>query len=109
MPDRPTLRHIRITALELNGKPVELASAELVEIQYWQGDEPAQRDWEIAGRTHHDGFHQGAQSVVLTAGGRRFKGRVVLSSSSSFGLTKFEASGLGELREIAPAAEAKPG
>ena len=101
MPDRPTLRHVRITALELNGRPVELASAELVEIQYWRGEEAAQRDWEIAGRSNVDDFHQGVQPVVLTADGRRFKGRVVLSSSSSFGLTKFEASGLGELVEVA--------
>ncbi len=101
MPDRPTLRHVRITALELNGRPVEFASAELVEIQYWRGEEAAQRDWEIAGRSRVDDFHQGAQPVVLTADGRRFKGRVVLSSSSSFGLTKFEASGLGELVELA--------
>ena len=70
-------------------------------IQYWRGEEAAQRDWEIAGRSGTDDFHEGVQQVVMTADGRRFKGRVVLSSSSSFGLTKFEASGLGELIEVA--------
>jgi len=100
MPDRPTLQHQRISALELNGRALEIKSAELVRIQYWRGDEPAQRDWEVAGRTPVEDLHEGAQSVVLTVDGRRFKGRVVLSSSSSFGLTKFEGAGLGELTEI---------
>jgi hypothetical protein len=100
MPDRPTLEHVRITALELNGRPIEIRSAELVHIQHWRGDQPAQREWEVAGRTPIEDLHQGAQPVVLTADGKRFKGRVVLSSSSSFGMTAFEAAGLGELLEL---------
>lgn len=99
MPDRPTLQHVRITALELNGRPIEIKSAELVHIQHWNGDEPAQREWEVAGRTAVEDLHQGTQSVVMTTDGKRLQGRVVLSSSSSFGLTAFEAVGLGDLTE----------
>ncbi len=36
----------------------------------------------------------------MTTDGKRLKGRVVLSSSSSFGLTAFEAVGLGDLAEV---------
>jgi hypothetical protein len=100
MPDRPTLQHRRITALELNGRPIELKSAELVHIQYWRGDEAAQRDWEIGGRTPVEDLHEGPQAVVMTVDGRRYRGRVVLASSSSFGMTKFEGAGLGELIEL---------
>lgn len=100
MPDRPTLQHVRITALEINGRRIEIKSAELIHIQHWRGDEPAQREWEVAGRTPVQDLHQGTQSVVMTTDGKRLKGRVVLSSSSSFGLTAFEAVGLGDLAEV---------
>jgi hypothetical protein len=97
MTDRPTLEHTRLTALELNGRPIEIASAELVRIQYWRGDEPAQQEWEVTGRTHDEEFRDGTQSIVIAIGDERFKGRVVLSSSRSYGLAVFMAVGLGEL------------
>ncbi len=37
----------------------------------------------------------------MTTDGKRLKGRIVLSSSSSFGLTAFEAVGLGDLGDLA--------
>lgn len=34
MPDRPTLEHRQITAIEMGGRPVEITSAQLVYTQY---------------------------------------------------------------------------
>ncbi len=101
MPDRPTLEHIRLTSLELDGRPIEIISAELVLTQYWRGDEPAQRDWEVVGRTNDDQLHQGPQPIAFEADGRRFRGRVVLASSQSIGspVSAFNGVGLGDLLE----------
>ena len=101
MPDRPTLEHIRLSWLELNGRRIEITSAELVLTQYWRGEEPAQRDWEVVGRTVDTQLHQGPQPIAFEAGGRTFGGRVVLSSSQSIGsdVSAFNGVGLGELTE----------
>ncbi len=101
MPDRPTLEHVRLAWLELDGRRIDITSAELVLIQYWRGDEPAQREWEVVGRTHDERLHQGPQSIALEASGRRYSGRVVLSSSQSTGttLSAFSGVGLGDLLE----------
>lgn len=99
MPDRPTLQHVRLSALELDGRPIDIASAELVRIQHWRGDAPAQQEWEVVGRTHDPDLRDRTQSIVMTAEGKRLKGRVVLSSSRSHGLSVFQAVGLGDLTE----------
>lgn len=101
MPDRPTLEHIRLSSLQLDGRPIEMTSAELVLTQYWRGEEPAQRDWEVVGRTHEERLRQGPQSISFEAGGRSYRGRVVLSSSCAVGTTMaaFNAVGLGDLIE----------
>jgi hypothetical protein len=101
MPDRPTLTHTRLASLELNGRPVEMTSAELVRIQHWRGDEPAQREWEVHGRTYDRGLRDGTQPISFLADGRRFTGRVILTASQSIGseLWAFEAVGLGDLVE----------
>src|SRR5688572_21937486 len=103
MPDRPTLTHVRLSSLELNGRPIEITSAELVRIQHWRGEEPAQREWEVHGRTYDKGLRDGPQPIELTAAGERFRGRVVLTASESIGseLWAFEAVGLGDLVPIA--------
>jgi hypothetical protein len=99
MPDRPTLEHRKVTALELGGRPVEITSAQLVYIQYWDGERAAQREWEVLGRTHDDGLREGVQAIVITVDGKRLKGRVVLNSSRSFELSVFQAVGLDELTD----------
>jgi hypothetical protein len=100
MPDEPTREYARLAALELDGRPIEITSAELVWVQHWRGDEPAQREWELVGRTYqHDRLRDGAQAIALTADGRRLKGRVVLWSSSSRGFAVFKGVGLGDLVE----------
>jgi hypothetical protein len=99
MPDRPTLEHRKITELELGGRPIEITSAQLVYTQYWNGDQPAQREWEVLGRTHDDQLREGVQAIVIGADGRRLKGRVVLNSSRSYELSVFQAVGLGELTD----------
>jgi hypothetical protein len=97
MSDEPTLEHVRLSALELRGRPIEITSAELVYKQHWRGDEPAQLEWELVGRTHDPDVQDGAQAIVVQVGGRRLKGRIVLWSSRSYGLTVFKGVGLGEL------------
>lgn len=99
MPDRPTLEHRQVTALELGGRPIEITSAQLVYTQYWNGDQPAQREWEVLGRTHDDDLMEGVEAIVVTVDGRRLKGRVVMTSSRSYGLSVFQAVGLGELTD----------
>jgi hypothetical protein len=99
MPDEPTLQHVRLTNLELDGRSIEITSAELVHKQYWRGDEPAQLEWELVGRTHDPDVRDGAQSIVVTVDGRRLRSRVVVWSSRSYGLTVFKGVGLGELVE----------
>ena len=100
MPDGPTREYERLTALELNGCPVEIASAELAWVQYWRGEEPAQRDWELVGRTFEPGLRDGAQPVVITLGTRRLSGRIVLTVSASGGYAVFKGVGLGDLVEV---------
>ena len=99
MPDGPTLQHIRLSALELDGRPVDITSAELVRIQHWRGDEPAQLEWEIVGRTRDPDIRDRAQSIVMTLDGKRLAGRVVIWSSRSYGLAVFKGVGLGDLTE----------
>jgi hypothetical protein len=99
MPDRPTLEHRQVTALELGGRPVEITSAQLVYTQYWNGEQAAQREWEVIGRTHQDDLKEGVEPIVVTVDGKRLKGRVVVNSTRSYGLSVFSAVGLGELTD----------
>lgn len=99
MPDRPTLEHRQITALELGGRAVEITSAQLVFTQFWNGEQAAQLEWEVLGRTHEDDLKEGVEAIVVTVDGKRLKGRVVISSSRSFGLSVFSAVGLGQLTD----------
>ena len=102
MPDRPTLEHVRLAWLELGGRRIEITSAELTLTQHWRGEEPAQREWEVVGRTRQHDLREGEQAIAFEAGGRRYRGRVVLSSAASYDgqLVAFNAVGLGELAEI---------
>src|SRR5688500_17324436 len=101
MPDRPTLEHLRLSSLELTGRSVEVTCAELVRIQHWRGEEPAQREWEVHGRTYDAGIRDGPQTISFTADDRRYRGRVVVSATQSIGseLWAFEAIGLGDLAQ----------
>lgn len=100
MPDRPTREYARLSALEIDGAPLDITSAELCWVQHWAGDEPAQREWEIRGRTRDEGLRDGTRSIVATMGERRYRGRVIVSSSAAGGLAVFEMVGLGDLTEF---------
>ncbi len=99
MPDRPTREYVRLTSLALDGEPLEITSAELCRIQHWAGDEPAQVEWEIRGRTKDERLRDGTRGIDMAAGDRRYRGRVIVSSSASGGLTVFEMVVLGDLVE----------
>ena len=101
MPDRPTREYARMTDLEIAGRPVAITSAELCWIQHWRGEEPAQLEWEVAGRTREAGVRDGAREVTLIFPDRRLRGRGVITSSAGPGLTVFEIVGLGPLVEVA--------
>jgi hypothetical protein len=100
VPDRPTLEHIRLSSLEIDGRPLEITSAELVWTQHWRGDAPAQLEWEVVGRTRDDLVLDGVTSLAITHGDRRFRGRGVATSSRAHGLTVFNIVGLGDLAEV---------
>lgn len=100
MPDRPTLEHHRIADVVLDGVPLEVTSAELVYTQYWDGDRPAQREWEVNGRTYQGGaLKEAVMAISFTLDGRRLKGRAIMASSASGGFAVFQAVGLGTLTE----------
>ena len=88
-----------MTALELGGRPIVITSAQLLYTQHWRGDEPAQREWEVHGRTRDEELREGVEPIVITVDGRRLKGRVVMTSSRSHGLSVFQAVGLDELTD----------
>lgn len=99
MPDRPTREYARMTALELDGMPQEITSAELCWVQHWNGEEPAQREWEVMGRTRDGAMRQGPREVVLVFPDRRLKGRGVVTVSAGPSITAFDIVGLGGLVE----------
>jgi hypothetical protein len=100
MPDGPTLEHTRLAAIEVGGRPLDIKSAELARIQYWNGDEPAQLEWEIRGRTDEDTLTDTVHPIVITIGESRFKGRGVFRTSRSYGMTVFHIVGLDPLVEV---------
>jgi hypothetical protein len=107
MPDRPTLDHTRLTGLELGGKPVNVTSAELVKIQHWLGDEPAQLEWEVQARTMDQWLRDGVHSLVISAGERQFRGRGIATISGDPGIWVIRIVGMDPLTEIkAPPAAA---
>ena len=97
MPDRPTREYARLTAIVIGGVPLEITSAELCWIQHWDGETPAQREWEVAGRTKQREVRDGRREVVLHFPDHRLKGTGAVISSPGPGLTVFEVIGLGGL------------
>lgn len=89
-----------MTALEIGGDPVDITSAELCWIQHWNGDEPAQREWEVRGRTTQASVREGVREIVMTFPDRRLRGRGVVNPSVGPGLTVIEIVGLGNLVEV---------
>ena len=99
MPDRPTREYARMTAIEIGGSALPITSAELCWIQHWNGEEPAQREWEVAGRTKEGSMPEGVRDVVLVFPDRRLRGRGLVNASPGPGITVFEVVGLGPLVE----------
>jgi hypothetical protein len=89
-----------MTALEIGGEPVDITSAELCWIQHWSDETPAQREWEVAGRTKQTSVREGVREILLVFPDRRLKGRGIVNPSVGPGLTVIEIIGLGGLVEV---------
>jgi len=94
-----TYEHNRITALEVDGQAVKIASAELARIQHWVDDEPSHLEWEVAGRTQEE-MPDGVHAFAMTIGGRRLPQRGVFRESHADGWTVFKIVGLDELGPV---------
>jgi hypothetical protein len=97
---RTTYEHDRITALEIDGAPVQIASAELARIQTWDDDEPVHLEWEVNGRTQQE-IPDGVHAFAMTINGRRLVQRGVIRESHAEGGTVFKIVGLDDLKPLA--------
>jgi hypothetical protein len=94
---RTTYEHDRITALEIDGRPVEIASAELARISMLDSDdEVVHREWEVSGRTQAE-IDAGVHQLVMTVRGRKLTQKGIFRESHADGWTLFKVAGLDEL------------
>ena len=97
---RTTYQHDRVTALEIDGQPVPIASAELARMSTLDGDdEVIHFEWEVSGRTQAE-IHAGVHAFSMTVRGRRLTQRGIFRESHAEGWTVFKIVGLDELRPI---------
>jgi len=94
---RTTYQHDRITALEIDGQPIEIASAELARISMLDSDdEIVHREWELSGKSQAE-IPTGVHSLAITVRGRRLVQKGIFRESHAEGWTVFKVVGLDEL------------
>ena len=94
---RTNYQHDRITALEIDGQPVEIASAELARISMLDGDdEVVHQEWEVSGKTQAE-IDAGVHQLVMTVRGRRLTQKGIFRESHADGWTVFKVVGLDDL------------
>ena len=94
---RTRYQHDRITALEIDGRPVEIASAELARITMLDGDdEVIHREWEVSGKSQAE-IPTGTHGFAMTVGGRTLTQKGIFRESHADGWTVFKVVGLDEL------------
>jgi hypothetical protein len=97
---RTTYQHDRITALEIDGHPVEIASAELARISMLDGDdEVVHREWEVSGKSQAE-IPSGVHGLAMTVRGRKLTQRGIVRESHAAGWTVFKIVGLDELQPL---------
>ena len=97
---RTTYQHDRVTALEIDGQPVPIASAELARMSTLDGDdEVIHFEWEVSGRTQ-SAIDAGVHAFAMTVRGRRLAQRGIFRESHAEGWTVFKIVGLDDLQPI---------
>jgi hypothetical protein len=97
---RTTHQHDRVTELEIDGRPVPIASAELARISTLDNDdEVIHVEWEVSGRTRAE-IHAGVHAFAIAVRGRRLTQRGILRESHAEGWTVFKIVGLDELKPL---------
>ena len=86
--------HNRITAFEIDGRPISVASAELARIYtYDNDDEVINLEWEVAGKTQDEVF-AGVHDFAMTIDGKRLPQKGVFKETHADGWWVFKIVGL---------------
>jgi hypothetical protein len=97
---RTTYQHNRITAFEIDGRPVSISSAELARISTLDGDdEVINLEWEVAGKSQEE-IPDGVHAFAMTINGQRLTQRGVFRESHADGWWVFKIIGLDPLKPI---------
>ena len=92
--------HNRITAFEIDGRPISVASAELARIYtYDNDDEVINLEWEVAGKTQDEVF-AGVHDFAMTIDGKRLPQKGVFKETHADGWWVFKIVGLDTLKPI---------
>jgi hypothetical protein len=95
---RTTYQHDRITAFEIDGRPVSIASAELARISTLDNDdELITLEWEVAGKSQEE-IPDGVHGFAMTINGRTITQRGVFRESHADGWWVFKIVGLDPLK-----------
>jgi hypothetical protein len=97
---RTTYQHDRITELEIGGRPIPIASAELARISTLGDDDAViHLEWEVSGKTQAD-ISDGVHAFAMTVRGRKLAQRGIFRESHAAGWTVFKIVGLDELKPL---------
>ena len=97
---RTTYQHDRVTELEIDGRPVPIASAELARISTLDSDdEVIHLEWEVSGKTQAV-IPEGVHALAFSVRGRKLSQRGVFRESHADGWTVFKVVGLDELKPL---------
>lgn len=97
---RTKYEHNRITAFEIDGKPITIASAELARIYTIDNDdEVVNLEWEVAGKATEE-VSAGVHQFVMTINGKRLAQKGVFKETHADGWWVFKIVGLDQLKSF---------
>lgn len=97
---RTKYEHNRITAFEIDGRPVSIASAELARIYTLDNDdEVINLEWEVAGKSQEE-ILAGVHDFAMTINGKRLPQKGVFKETHADGWWVFKIVGLDTLKPI---------
>jgi hypothetical protein len=97
---RTSYQHSWITALEIDGKPVQIASAELTRVSMLDSDdEVINMDWEVNGKATSE-VTAGVHALAMTIGDRTHRQRAVFKETHADGWWVFKGVGLDQLEQV---------